>query len=177
MTIVFLAHGFEEIEALATVDVLRRAGIETVMAGIGAKAIEGAHGITITSDVEAGELTPDESTEAVVLPGGMPGTANLEQSSDVSRFIDYAAGHDIPICAICAAPSILGRRGLLDGVRAVCYPGYEEYLPCFFDENVVRDRGFITARSAAYSIDFALEIVYALRGGDEAQKLRKALCM
>ena len=177
MTVVFLAEGFEEIEALATVDILRRAGIETVMAGVGTKTVEGAHGITVTADCEAGDISPDETLEAVVLPGGLPGTINLEQSGNVWRFVDYAAARDIPVCAICAAPSILGRRGLMGGVKAVCYPGYEEYMPCASDENVVCDGGFITARSAAYSMDFALEIVYVLRGCEEANKIRKALCM
>ena len=112
MIAVFLAQGFEEIEALAVVDVLRRAELPVKTVGVGGREITGAHGICVKADMEEKEVSTDE-LEAVVLPGGMPGTLNLEKSPIVRTCIRYCCENDLYICAICAAPSILGHMGLV----------------------------------------------------------------
>lgn len=126
---VFLAPGFEEIEALTTVDILRRAGLETVTVAVGTpdRTVEGAHGITVTADIKEDEAE-GASAQALVLPGGMPGTRNLEKSAAVGRCIEQAAKTGAYLCAICAAPSILGHKGFLNGRQAVCFPGFEQEL-------------------------------------------------
>lgn len=133
MVYVFLADGFEEVEALTPVDLLRRAGAEVRTVGVGSKNITGAHGITVAcnmSEDEAAESIKEapEALEMTVLPGGMPGTLNLGKSGTVSHFLDAAAECGAFIGAICAAPSVLGAKGLLRGRRAVCYPGFEDKL-------------------------------------------------
>ena len=133
MVYVFLAEGFEEIEALTPVDLLRRAGAEVRTVGVGSKNITGAHGITVACDMSEDEASASikeapEALEMTVLPGGMPGTLNLGKSETVSHFLDAAAKRGAYIGAICAAPSVLGAKGLLRGRRAVCYPGFEDKL-------------------------------------------------
>ena len=129
MIYVFLASGFEEIEALAVVDILRRAELEvqTVAVGVGEKTVRGAHGIPVVADVTEEQAKP-EGLEMVVLPGGMPGTLNLEKSQTVQEFLQLASNNGLWIGAICAAPSILGHNGLADGKRVTCYPGFESQL-------------------------------------------------
>ena len=127
MVLVFLADGFEEIEALTTVDVLRRAELEVVTVGIGDKLIRGAHGILVGTDTDDSRI-PTKDLQAVVLPGGMPGTLHLEKADAVQQMIEFALVNGALIAAICAAPSILGHKGLLENRRAVCFPGFEEEL-------------------------------------------------
>ena len=127
MIYVFLAEGFEEIEALAPVDVLRRARLEVQTVGVGGRKITGSHGITVVCDLVDDEARID-GLEMVVLPGGVPGTPNLEASPVVQRFVDYAAQNDLWLAAICAAPSILGHKGLLDGMEATANPGFQDQL-------------------------------------------------
>ena len=149
MIYVFLADGFEEAEALVTVDVLRRAGYDVKTVGVTGESVVGAHNITVKSDVLLDDIAPTDSLEAVVLPGGMPGTTNLEKSQKVCDFVRFAAEHGIVIGAICAAPSILGKMGLLEGKVATCYPGFEEFLvgaqkddaPCCISDNIVTADG------------------------------------
>ena len=114
MIYVFLANGFEEIEALAPVDILRRAELEVKTVGVGGKTITGSHGITVTADIEEKDVTTDDM-ELMILPGGMPGTLNLEKSPIVTTCAEYCAKNDIYLAAICAAPSVLGHLGLLNG--------------------------------------------------------------
>ena len=127
MIAVFLANGFEEIEALAAVDLLRRAGLDVVTVGVGTNKPVGAHNIPVTADITEEQLDFAALT-AVVLPGGMPGTLNLEKSAVVQKALSVVAEKQLPIGAICAAPSILGHAGLLRGLHATCYPGFEEAL-------------------------------------------------
>lgn len=108
MIYVFFANGFEEVEAVATVDMLRRAELEVCTVGVGGVKVAGAHGIVMDCDLADTQAHADEALEAVVLPGGMPGTLNLEKSQVVQQFIDYAVAHGKLVAAICAAPSILG---------------------------------------------------------------------
>ncbi|MBQ8670198.1 MAG: DJ-1/PfpI family protein, partial [Oscillospiraceae bacterium] len=127
MIYVFFANGFEEVEALAPVDILRRAEHEVQMVGVGGKFIKGAHGITVACDIEAPQVSL-ANMEMAVLPGGMPGTLNLEKSEIVQIVAEYAIEKNIPLGAICAAPSILGHAGLLEGRKATCFPGFEQEL-------------------------------------------------
>jgi 4-methyl-5(b-hydroxyethyl)-thiazole monophosphate biosynthesis len=173
---VFLADSFEEIEALATVDFLRRCGLEVQTIGIGGKLIRGAHGICVMSDWEpegrADEI-PWDGFEAVVLPGGLPGTTNLEASEAVQCAIEYARKNRLLIAAICAAPSILAHVGLLRGKRATCFPGYEAELleggASLGNEYVVEDGDIITARGAGCSLQFAQAIAKRFVGEAKAR--------
>ena len=129
MTYVFLADGFEEIEALTPVDILRRAGEKVITVGVTGKEVTGAHGIVIVADstIEE-ESTHNENPNLIVLPGGLPGADNLRANAIVRELILRADRSGALIAAICAAPRILGELGLLGGKRAVCYPGFEKYL-------------------------------------------------
>ena len=124
MIAVFLADGFEEIEALATVDILRRAQLEVRTVGVGTPTPCGSHGLQVQADIAENDFRPADMS-ALVLPGGMPGTVHLEESPVVRRAIADAVERQLPIGAICAAPSILGHMGILRDKQAVCYPGFE----------------------------------------------------
>lgn len=169
---VFLADGFEEIEALAAVDVLRRAELEVKTVGVGSKTIAGAHGINVEADITDGEAVSD-NLEMIVLPGGMPGTLNLEKSPSVQNFVSYAVSHDLWIGAICAAPSILGHAGVIDNKKVTCYPGFESELKgaLYTATHVERDGKLITARGPGAAVEFALELVKALCGSERAKML------
>ncbi len=176
MVYVFLANGFEEIEALAPVDIMRRAGLSVRTVGIGGRTITGAHGIAVTADMEDKAFTA-EDMEAVVLPGGMPGTVNLEASEMVLQTVDTAASRNIWIAAICAAPSILGHRGLLQGKNATCYPGFESALhgAVLSSQGVVRDGHILTACGAGVALEFGFQLVAALCSDEKADALRGAM--
>lgn len=176
MVYVFLADGFEIIEALAPVDMLRRAKIDVKTVGVSSEIVTSSCGVGVKCDMTIDEFDFYD-VEAVVLPGGMPGTLNLENSSAVQKVIDNANNTNAFICAICAAPSILGHKGLLSGKKAVCFPGFENSLEgsesC--SEFVVTDGKFITAKGAGVCIDFGLEIVKQLRGGELSDEIRKSI--
>ena len=177
MIYVFLAPGFEEIEALAVVDVLRRAELDVLTVGVGEDFVIGSPQIPVACDIYENALVLDEKVQAIVLPGGMPGTLNLEKSPVVQKAIDWAVENNKLICAICAAPSILGHKGLLDGKNATCFPGFEEEL---FGANVVkdfvvRDGNFITAKGMGSAIEFGLQIAEILTNPLEVKKIRASL--
>ena len=176
MIAVFLANGFEEIEALATVDILRRSGLEILTVGVDADTPVGAHAMPIQADISQEKLDV-AALSAVVLPGGMPGTRNLDASPVVHAALDYAILHKLPVGAICAAPSILGRRGLLQGRRATCYPGFESALTgaTLSEEPVITDGQFTTARGAGVAVDFALELVRILVDEQTALAIRGSI--
>lgn len=178
---VFLAEGFEEIEALTVVDLCRRAGIEVLMAAVtkeGGNAchVTGSHGITVKADRMLEEVDFD-GLDMLVLPGGMPGTRNLEACAFLMEKLDafYEAGRCIS--AICAAPSVFGHRGYLEGRNACAYPGFEKELagakvsasPVEVSDNVTTSRGLGTA------IPFALAIVERFCGRDRAEELAKSV--
>lgn len=178
MIYVLLAKGFEEIEALTVVDFLRRAELEVYTVGIGGKIIVGSHNIPVFCDLEDNEIEPEDGIDAVVLPGGMPGTLNLEKSAKVNEMIDFCALNGKYICAICAAPSILGHKGLLNGRKAICFPGFEKELQGaeISDKFVCTDGKFITAKGMGSAIDFSCEIAAELlNDSDKALALRKSL--
>lgn len=169
MVYVFLANGFEETEALVTVDVLRRAGYEVITAGVEGEYITGSHGITVKADELVDALIPTDALEAVVLPGGMPGTLGLKGSEKVAEFIRFAYERKKVIGAICAAPSVLGAMGLLRGRVATCYPGFEDELlgatvekaPCCISDNIVTAKG----AGAVFEFSFALVDLIAWHSG------------
>lgn len=177
MIYLFLADGFEEIEALATVDVLRRAGLELETVGITSQAVRGAHSITVMADRFIDEIEPDDAIQAVILPGGMPGTLNLEQCKELQQILTYAYRHEKLIAAICAAPSILGHNGMLKGKTAICYDGFESELTgaTLSEKPVCRDGNIITAAGAGVAVDFALEIVAALTCRQKANQIKEQM--
>lgn len=180
---IFLANGFEEIEALTVVDLCRRAGIEITMAAVTKDicigedvCVTGSHGISVKADIVLSEVDFD-SMDMLVLPGGMPGTRNLEACEMLMEKLDafYHAGKNI--AAICAAPSIFGHRGYLNGRNACCYPGFEGELtgatvtqnPVEVSDHVITSRGLGTA------IPFALAIVECFCGKECAEELATAI--
>ena len=167
MIYVFLADGFEETEAIAPIDMLRRAKKEVVTVGVTGKVVTSSHGVPVTADITQDEIQLNDQLEMIVLPGGMPGTLNEEASEQQNRYLT----------AICAAPSILGHRGLLNGKHAVCYPGFESALTGaeVGTEGVVQDGNIITARGAGVAIDFGLALVAALCGVEKSAEIRKGI--
>jgi 4-methyl-5(b-hydroxyethyl)-thiazole monophosphate biosynthesis len=177
MIYMFLAEGFEETEALAPLDILRRADLPVTTVGVGGKEIKGAHGITVIADISDSELALDQALRAVILPGGMPGTLNLDACLAVHSALDAAADCGAIIAAICAAPMILGKRGMLEGKEAICYPGFEEQLrgARISDKKVVRDGRIITAKGMGVAVDFGLALVSALKSAELADKIKAAI--
>ncbi len=179
MVYCFLADGFEELEAIAPIDILRRAGVKIITVGVIGKDVCGSHGISVAADITVDELNSFDGLEAVILPGGLPGAVNLEKSATVQRAIDYAFENEAYVCAICAAPQILGHKGLLDGRKAIAYPGFEKELKgaLISDDYVAVDGKFITAKGAGVAVEFGLEIVSALKGKTVSDSIRAAIQM
>ncbi|MCH5185080.1 MAG: DJ-1/PfpI family protein [Oscillospiraceae bacterium] len=171
MVYLLLMDGFEEIEALATVDVLRRGGVEVCTAGLGGKVLTGAHDITVHADITLEEINKDDMS-MLILPGGA-GHVNLDNSPEVHSLIDFAAQKDIHIAAICASPSILGKKGLLKGHKAVCFPGFEKFLDGaeVLSERTAVSGRFITANGAGSAIAFAYELLKILKGEETARNV------
>lgn len=171
MIYVFLADGFEEAEALVTVDILRRAEIEVTTVGVGKSLIVGTHGITVTADITTSEFSLNDVT-GVILPGGMPGTINLENDKIVLSAIKHAYNNNLLVAAICAAPSILGHLGLLKGENATCYPGFEEDLigAKYVNAPAVTSRNIITAKGAGAVFEFGFSITDYVKGNQEISK-------
>ena len=176
MVLVLLADGFEEVEALFPTDLLRRAGIETKTVGISGKCVTGSHGIRVECDILPEEIDY-KNIDAVIFPGGMPGTENLDKSPVTNKVIDAVMRRGGHIGAICAAPTILGRRGLLKSRRATCYPGFEPELfgASRTDEGVVTDRNITTARSVGVAKEFAKELVKILAGEGKMREISEAI--
>ncbi len=177
MIYVYLANGFEETEAIAPIDLLRRSEKKVITVGVGDNIITSSHGVNIVTDTIAQEAPLTDELEMIVLPGGMPGTLNLEASPYVQAAIDYCVANNIYIGAICAAPSILGHKGLLNGKKAVCYQGFETQLDGaeILDAPVAEDGIFITARGAGAAIDFGLKLVEKAVSSAESGRQRKAI--
>lgn len=175
MIYMFLATGFEEIEALMPLDLMRRAGLDVKTVGVGGLEITGSHGITVKADMLDSDFA-DKTPECVILPGGMPGTTNLDASPVVHAALDSALECDALICAICAAPMVLGKRGILRGKNATCFPGFEEYLEgATVGGRAVRDGQVITAVGMGAALEFGIEIVAALKSREDADKLFSAV--
>ena len=177
MVYLFLADGFEEIEALSPLDVLKRCGAQVCTVGVTGKTVKGSHGIKVICDKTTTELDEKDDFDMIILPGGMPGALNLDNDVTVDRFIALAKERDKFICAICAAPFILGKRGILRGRRATCYPGFENQLEGATLENagVVRDGKIITGRAMGSALDFAFETATVLFGQEVSGKVKKGI--
>ncbi len=177
MVYVFLANGFEEIEALTPTDILRRAKLEVKTVGVSAEKIVSSHGVTVTPDITCDQISLDDDLDMVVLPGGMPGTLNLEANEQVQKAVDFCAENDRFIAAICAAPSILGHKGLLKGKKAVCFPGFEKDLEGaqIVDKLAVVDGKIITAKGAGACIEFGLTLAQLLSGDEVSQRIRAGM--
>lgn len=175
--LIILADGFEEIEATAPIDILRRAGIEVTVAGLESKTVSGAHGLQFQADITLNQYK--EVPDAVILPGGMPGAQNLGNSREVLEILKYLNGQNKVIGAICAAPALaLVPAGILEGKRATCYPGFEQnFKPSteFSTARVVVDGNVITSRGPGSAIEFALELVKQLAGKEKAESLSQGL--
>lgn len=174
---IYLAEGFEEIEAITVADVLRRAKVDARMISItGSMEVKGAHGIVITAD-EIFDKTDNFSADMIVLPGGMPGTKHLGEHKGLRGVILGFAEKNKQIAAICAAPSILGRLGLLNLKEAVCYPGFEEDLKgaVIGKEILSQDGNLITSKGPGTAIYFALKLVELLKDMETADALRKSM--
>lgn len=177
MVYIFLADGFEEIEGLTVVDLLRRVNIKiTTVSVTGSRIVNGAHGIGVETDILFNE-SDFHDAEVLVLPGGMPGTVNLMRHEGLTGLITKAAEEGKILAAICAAPRILGSLGLLKGKKATCYPGTEDpsFQADYRYENVVEDGNIITSRGLGTAVDFALALTARLKGKSEAAKLAKAI--
>ena len=176
MVYVFLADGFEIIEAMSPIDMLRRADVGVTTVGVDSKVVTSSCSIPVTADITSAEFEFVD-VEAVIIPGGGQGVINLEKSSFVQSVIDKAVQCGAIICAICAGPSILGHKGLLKEKNAICYPGFEDALEGAFisDDYVVTDSNYITAKGAGVSVEFGLEIVKKLVGEKAAKKVRSAI--
>jgi 4-methyl-5(b-hydroxyethyl)-thiazole monophosphate biosynthesis len=177
MVYMFLANGFEEIEALYTLDVLRRAGIEIKTVGVSSEVATGSHNIPVVCDITKDMLPLTDDFDMIILPGGMPGSTNLDNDPVVNKYIDLAVNGGKLICAICAAPFILGKRGILKGKRATCFPGFEEYLigADVTGERTVTDGRYITGQAMGAATEFSLALVKALKGEYAANELRAAV--
>ncbi len=178
MVYVFLADGFEEIEALCPIDIMRRAGIGVTTVSVpDGEYVTGSHNITVKADMGIEQLKIDELPEMLMLPGGMPGAMNLSEDKRLSSLLRQTAAAGGKISAICAAPFILGELGLLGGKHTTCYPGYESSLKgaIISEKNVVRDGNIITAIGMGASVEFGLAMVCALRGRDVADKIAAAI--
>lgn len=174
----FFADGFEEIEALASVDVLRRGGVETVMVSVtGNEYVTGSHKIVIKCDSLFEENKYDDG-DLLFLPGGMPGTSTLMKHKGLKQLLLQYAGEGKKLAAICAAPSVLGVNGLLKGKNAICFPGFEEQLEgasVAVDKKVVVDGNIITGKGMGVATEFGLAILKELEGEETAEKIAAAI--
>ena len=176
MVYIFLGNGFEEIEALTACDLLRRAGVEVALVGVNGMEILGSHGITVRADMPLEGVRAD-NMEMVVLPGGLRGVQSLLNCQTVLEITKWAWGAGKYVCAICAAPTILAKLGLLNDMPVTCYPGKEPEMgnARIKDAPVVRKGHLITGRAAGSSVLFALTLISALKGDEEAQRISQQI--
>lgn len=173
----FLADGLEEVECLAVVDVLRRAGVDVTLVSItGRREITGSHRICFMSDALFEEVDPGEA-DVLFLPGGMPGTNHLKAHAGLAAALEFANKQGRRIAAICAAPTVLGVLGLLKGRTATCYPGLEEMLEgvSYTRQGVITDGNITTARGLGYALDLGLEMIRLLQGHQQEEKIREMI--
>lgn len=174
---IFFADGFEEIEGLTVVDLLRRVNIEITMVSVtGDLKVIGSHNIAVQTDALFEELDYKDA-EMLVLPGGLPGTTNLEEHKGLDQLLKDFAAQGKKLSAICAAPRVLGTKGLLQGRNAVCFPGHEGALlgANVIDSVVVEDGNIITSKGMGTAIDFSLAIIKKLKGAEEAVRIARAI--
>ncbi|GAB1415410.1 DJ-1/PfpI family protein [Paludibacter sp.] len=175
----FLAEGFEEIEAIAPIDVFRRADLNvTTVSTTSELVVYGAHQVGVQADIlfEDADFSGDF---LIYLPGGMPGTTNLDNHKGLKSLIEKQAAKGGKIAAICAAPSILGKMGLLENKQAICYPGFEDMLKgaSISTSTIVESENILTAKGPGVVIPFALKIVEKFKGSDLAEQIRSAMIL
>lgn len=177
MVYLLLENGFEMCEALAPVDILRRGGVNVSTVGVSGEYAKSSHGVSVKSDISLSEIDFSDM-EMLIIPGGQPGVDNLWENEDVRELVMKVAERKIRISAICAAPMILSRLGILDGKKCVCYPSCSGEMPDTFVENtgVIEDAEIITGRAAGDAYDFAFKILTKLRGEEVAKKVSDAIC-
>ena len=176
---IFLADGFEELEAIAPIDIFRRAGFDvTVISISNEKTVRGAHNISVLADCLFTEADYNVA-DLLYLPGGMPGTKNLGEHAGLKNLLMKQARENKKVAAICAAPSILGKLGLLNGKEAICFPGFEDQLTgaTLSKEKMVESGNISTARGAGVAIQFALKLVEELKGKNLAEQLATQICV
>ena len=174
---VFLADGFEEIEAITPIDVLRRAGLNVQTVSVMDKqTVSGAHGIPVVADKMFDDIHLEDA-EMLLLPGGLPGATNLDAHQGLSDMIMTFASEGKALAAICAAPLVFGNRGLLQGKKATCYPGFESYLTGaeYTAALVEKDDNFITAKGPGAAMDFAFAIVEKYCGIEKVNELKSGM--
>lgn len=175
MVYVLLVDGFEEIEALTPVDILRRCEIPVTTVGVFGKYVTGSHNITIEADILIDEVSLSDM-KLLMLPGG-PGYPNYDKSDAVTELINYANDNGIFISSICAAPSVIGKMGLLSGKKATCFPGFEEFLrgARIVPEKAVIDGNFITGKGAGAAAEFSFLMAEVLSDKETAEKIKKSM--
>lgn len=178
---IFLATGFEEIEAITPIDILRRAGVEVSTVSItNSKEVVGAHAVPFVADYLFSNLNFDDA-DLLILPGGLPGTTNLGEHAGLKNLLLAHSSKEKKIGAICAAPTVLAKNGLLKGKQAIAYPGCEEVLVAggasIVDNAVVKSGSIVTAKGPGLSIPFALQLVSELKGEAVAKQIQKDLCL
>ena len=178
MVYCFLADGFEEVEAIAPIDMLRRADVKVVTVGVTGKTATGAHNIPLTADKKFNDID-FTNFDMLVLPGGMPGAKHLNEHEDLKNLISDFNSKGKLIAAICAAPMVLGGLGVLDGKRATCYPGFEPELigAKTTGESVVVDENIITGKGPGLIFDFGLRLVEQLLGIQDRREVQNGLLL
>ena len=179
MVCIFLADGFEMIETLTPCDILRRAGLDVRLVSVNGKDfVRSTHGVDVKTDMVLNDVDP-ETMDLMILPGGMPGAKNLYETKPLIELLMRQAKEKKPIAAICAAPFILGKCGLLRGKKATCYPGFEDDLlgAAVLADGVVRDGNLVTAKGMGVSLAFALELCELLCGKEKRDAIAKSIMM
>ena len=171
-----LATGFEEIEAVTNIDVLRRASIEVVTISLNSLDVKGDHGIPIIADQRIDQIDVDDF-DAIVLPGGMPGAGNLRDNQKILDFVRKIYDKGGLVAAVCAAPIVLEAARILEGKKATSYPSFsDEMSSCkYLEDRVVKDDNIITARGPGVALEFALEIVKYIKTESDAKELKEAM--
>ncbi len=175
MIYVLLVDGFEDIEALEPIDILRRAEIDVKTVGVTSKSVTSSHNVTIEADILIDEVDKNDMT-MLVLPGG-PGHTRLDDSKAAHELISYSVKNNIYIAAICASPSIIGKLGLLNGLKYTCFPGFEKYVKggILSDEKAVLDGKFLTGKGAGAAADFGFKMVEIFKGKELADSLKSSM--
>lgn len=176
MVYVLLGTGFEEVEAIAPVDLLRRAGIPVLTVGVDGKSVSGSHGITVEADITLEQLDLTD-LEMIVLPGGLGGVATARSSQPALDALRFAYENDKYVAAICAGPTVLAELGIIGARKATCYPGCERGMAEATMQEVacVTDGKLITGASAGCAISFGLTLIEALKGSQEAKRIEKQI--
>ena len=178
-TFIFLANGFEETEAIATIDVLRRGNVPVTIVSVTKELIvTGAHNIKVVADALFEDVSFGNG-ELLILPGGMPGAQNLQDHTELGKLLKNHFEQNKFIAAICAAPKVFGHLNLLKGKEAVCYPGFENELTGanIADANIVKDENILTAKGPAFAIEFGLTLVEILKGKDVVDKIAQGMLL